>query len=123
VGGPSVSFQHLREPENARADIDFLSLLFRTSWIFEVLGLLIAGMGLYKTGFLTAKLSSRRYWAVAAAGYAISVPIVLFGLRHSSKFGFSDAVTTVWMFLPYGNRTDRMHARKRIFDFASREEW
>ena len=90
------------EPDNASGDAGFVALLFTTGWIFEVAGLLIAGMGLYKTGFLSGSLSYKTYWTVVAAGYAISIPTVLIGLHHSRLFGFSDAMTTVWMFLPYG---------------------
>jgi uncharacterized protein len=35
-------------------------------------------------------------------GYIITSTIVLIGLTHSRRFGFSDAVTTKWVFLPYG---------------------
>jgi uncharacterized protein len=90
------------ESENARGEADFVALVFRTGWVFEIVGILIAGMGLCKTGFLSAQLSSRTYLAVAAVGYAISIPIVLVGLEHARRSGFSDAATTVWMFLPYG---------------------
>jgi uncharacterized protein len=90
------------EPDNASGDAAFIGVLFTTGWVFEVGGLLVAGMGLYKTGFLSGGLASKTYWKVAAIGYAISIPTVLIGLHHSRLFGFSDAVTTVWMFLPYG---------------------
>jgi uncharacterized protein len=90
------------EPENAQSEAEFAALLFRSGWVFEIAGILIAGMGLFKTGFLSARSSSRTYLATAALGYAICIPIVLVGLEHSRRFGFSDAVTTVWMFLPYG---------------------
>lgn len=90
------------EPDNVGGDVGFITLLFTTGWIFEVVGLLIAGMGLYKTGFLSASLPYRLYWRVAVVGYGISIPTVLIGLHHSWLLGFSDAVTTLWMFLPYG---------------------
>jgi uncharacterized protein len=90
------------EPENVKDEIGFVTMLFTTGWVFEVVGMLIAGMGLYKIGFLSARLPSRTYLTTAIIGYSISVPIVLIGLYHSSLFGFSDAVTAVWMFLPYG---------------------
>ena len=90
------------EPENARGEAEFVSLVFRSGWVCEVLGILIAGMGFYKTGFLSAQLSSRIYLAIAVVGYTITSTIVLIGLAHSRRFGFSDAVTTKWMFLPYG---------------------
>jgi hypothetical protein len=36
------------EPDNAKGEADFIALVFRTGWVFEVLGIMIAGMGLYK---------------------------------------------------------------------------
>ncbi len=36
------------EPDNAKGEADFVALVFRTGWVFEVLGIMIAGMGLYK---------------------------------------------------------------------------
>src|ERR1700693_5189057 len=36
------------EPDNAKGEADFVGLVFRTGWVFEVLGIMIAGMGLYK---------------------------------------------------------------------------
>ena len=92
----------ISEPANAKGEAEFVSLVFRSGWFFEVLGILIAGMGFYKTGFLSAQLSSRIYLTIAVMGYAITSAIVLIGLNHSRRFGFSDAVTTKWIFLPYG---------------------
>jgi uncharacterized protein len=90
------------EPENAKGEADFVALVFRRGWIFEILGIMIAGMGLYKTGFLSARLPSRVYLRTAIIGYVISATLVLGGLYQSRRFGFSDAVTTIYMFLPYG---------------------
>src|SRR3984893_8025793 len=33
------------EPDNAKGESDFVALVFRTGWVFEVLGIMIAGMG------------------------------------------------------------------------------
>jgi len=90
------------EKDNAKGEADFVVLVFRSGWVFEILGIMIAGMGLYKAGFLSARLRSWINLTTAASGYAISMTIVLAGLWHSRRFGFSDAVTTVSMFLPYG---------------------
>lgn len=90
------------EKDNAKGEADFVALVFLSGWVFEILGVMIAGMGLYKTGFLSAGFPSWVYLATAAGGYAVSMAIVLTGLQHSRRFGFSDAVTTVSMFLPYG---------------------
>ena len=90
------------EPDNAKGEADFVALVFRTGWVFEVLGIMIVGMGLYKIGFLSAGLPSGVYLATAVGGYTISMTIVLFCIQHSRQFGFSDAITTIYMFLPYG---------------------
>jgi uncharacterized protein len=90
------------EPENAKGFAEFNFLVVRTGWIFEVVGIMIAGMGLYKTGYLSAAFPSRIYFAVAHAGYIVSGGLVLIGFNHAAQFGFSDAVTVKWIFLPYG---------------------
>ncbi len=90
------------EPGNAAGDLGAMNLTIPSGWVFEVLGIMIAGMGMYKLGFLSALWSSRTYAGIAIAGYAISFAVVLVGLEHARRFGFSDAITTVWMFLPYG---------------------
>lgn len=90
------------EPDNARDHTAFVTLIVSSGWVLEVLGIMIAGMGLYRIGFLSASLPSRVYLGTALAGYTVAISIVLIGLEHSRRFGFSDAVTTLWMFLPYG---------------------
>jgi hypothetical protein len=47
-------------------------------------------------GFPSARLSSRFYLTTAVVGYAITGAVVLIGLNHARRFGFSDAVTTVF---------------------------
>ncbi len=83
----------------------FVTAIFTSGWILETLGFLIAGMGLFKTGFLTGRLSSARYVAIAVLGYAIAFPIILGGLAHAYRYGFSSAVTTVAMMAPYELQT------------------
>src|SRR5260370_42710922 len=68
------------EPDNAKGEADFVALVFRTGWVFEVLGIMIAGMGLYKIGFLSARLPSGVYLGTAVDGYAISLTIALGGI-------------------------------------------
>ncbi len=92
-------------PANAAGYHGFVSEIFGSGWVLETLGLLIAGMGLLKSGFLTGRLSTASYVRVAVAGYAIAIPIVLVGLLHSNRYGFSSSVTTVWMMLPYECQT------------------
>lgn len=83
----------------------FVTMIFGSGWILETLGFLIAGMGLFKTGFLTGRLSSARYVAIAVLGYALAFTIVLAGLAHAHRYGFSSAVTTVAMMAPYELQT------------------
>ena len=92
-------------PGNAAGYRGFVTAIFSAGWVLETLGLLIAGMGLLKSGFLTGRLPTSAYVTTAAAGYAISIPVVLAGLAHSSRYGFSSTVTTVWMMLPYEFQT------------------
>jgi uncharacterized protein len=87
--------------DNAAAYVAFVTAIFTSGWFFETLGLLIAGMGLLKTGFLTGKLSSKSYAAVVVVGFGIAVPVVLGGLWHAWHYDFSSAVTTFSMMLPY----------------------
>ncbi|MET3711921.1 uncharacterized protein ABIC65_002630 [Sphingomonas trueperi] len=83
----------------------FVTAIFSSGWILETLGFLIAGMGLFKTGFLTGRLSSAHYVAIAVLGYALAFPIILGGLAHAHRYGFSSAVTTVAMMAPYELQT------------------
>lgn len=79
-----------------------MSRTFASGLVFEMAGMLIAGMGLYKTGFITGASAPRLYIGIAILGYAIAIPLVLAGLHHAALFGFSEAVAKVSMFLPYG---------------------
>lgn len=90
---------------NAAGYRGFVTAIFGSGWILETLGLLIAGMGLLKSGFLTGRLSTASYVRIAAAGYGIAIPVVLVGLLHSNRYGFSSSITTVWMMLPYECQT------------------
>jgi uncharacterized protein len=102
---PVVTSYFSSLPGNAAGYRGFVTAIFTSGWVLETLGLLIAGMGLLKSGFLTGRLSSRSYVRIAVAGYAVSIAIVLAGLLHSAHYGFSSSVTTVWMMLPYEVQT------------------
>lgn len=83
----------------------FVTMIFGSGWILETLGFLIAGMGLAKTGFLTGRLSSAHYVAIAGLGYALAFPVILGGMAHAYRYGFSSAVTTIAMMAPYELQT------------------
>lgn len=89
------------EPGNAHDQLQFYTLLFTSGLIFEVVGFMIAGMGLYKTGFLSASLSRSTYVVIAILGYAISTSMVLLGFYHAYLTDFSAAVVTKWLAFPY----------------------
>ena len=89
------------EPGNARGQVEFYTRLFTSGLIFENVGFMIAGMGLYKIGFLTARLSGSTYAAIAVLGYAISIPLILLGFYQASLTGFSNASVTKWLEFPY----------------------
>ncbi len=91
----------LTEPANAQSALLFLAFLCTSGLIFEVVGFMIAGMGLYKTGFLSARLPVSTYVATAVIGYAISVPLVLLGFRHAWLVNFDAAVVAKWLLFPY----------------------
>ncbi len=79
--------------------------VFTSGFFTEVLGAMMAGMGLYKLGFLSGRRSTRTYLITAIAGYAISMPIVLAGIWHASRLGFTTAAVLEWMDLPYFTET------------------
>lgn len=79
----------------------FVSWVFRSGIIFEVMGSMLLGMGLYKCGFLTGIRSSRTYLVTAAVGYAISVPMVLTGVALLARNGFSRVAAARWLYCPY----------------------
>jgi uncharacterized protein len=67
----------------------------------ELLGAMITGMGLYKSGFLTNRRRVREYVIVAIAGYAVALPLTLIGLWHLYHAGFTVAAYARWMRIPY----------------------
>jgi uncharacterized protein len=88
--------------EQVNGFFGFTLALIRTGWMAEVTGMLIFGMGLYKTGFLSGRRSPRLYATTIAIGYGMSVPIVLVGVHQASLEGFSNAAAVKWMYIPYG---------------------
>jgi uncharacterized protein len=111
-------------PQQAGGFIDFVFALFRTGWMAEITGMLIFGMGLYKTGFLSGRGSSRLYATTAVLGYAVSAPIVLVGVHQASKQGFSNAAAVKWMFLPYGlQQIPAMIANASVVLLMVRKGW
>jgi len=88
--------------QRAKGYFGFFLSLVRSGWMAEVTGMLMFGMGLYKTGFLSAEKSPRVYATTALIGYAVAMPVVLLGIHEASLEGFSNAAAAKWMYLPYG---------------------
>ena len=83
------------------AFLAFDARIFTSGFFTEVLGAMIAGMGLYKLGFLSGRWSSQSYLITMIIGYAMSTPIILIGLWHAQQLGFTKAATLQWMALPF----------------------
>ncbi len=61
-------------------------LLFLTLW--RAGGLMLLGMGLYKSGFLTASLKDGFYGKTAAIGLAAGIPLILYGVHRNFAAGW-----------------------------------
>ena len=88
-------------PSRIATEKEFLGLVFSSFAFLQFFGAMITGMGLYKSGFLTNRRPVREYVLLAAAGYAVVLPLVLVGLRHLEGAGFTDAAFARWMAIPY----------------------
>jgi uncharacterized protein len=83
------------------SELSFLKLAFGSFLILEILGAMITGMGLYKAGFLTNRRPAIEYALLALGGYAVSSPLVLTGLWHMYREGFTAAADARWISIPY----------------------
>jgi uncharacterized protein len=63
------------------------SLILRGIW--QTGGLMLLGMGLYRTGVLTGELSSRWYATAAAGGFVAGVPLMLLAAHRSAAHGWN----------------------------------
>jgi uncharacterized protein len=67
----------------------FMETLDFATWVcWRAGGLMLVGMALYKLGILTGTRSARWYAALAAAGFALGVPIILFGVQRNFEAGW-----------------------------------
>jgi hypothetical protein len=113
-----VPIQWLRESQPRRSVADLHDLPSQFA------GMLMFGMGLYKTGYLSAQKAPRVYATTAVVGYAISVPVVLVGIYHAHLAGFSNAAALKWMYLPYGlQQIPAMLADASLVSFMVSKGW
>lgn len=83
--GDFVAQSRHRVPEALK--FQTLFMIFFTFW--RVLGLMLLGMALLRLDVLTARRPARAYAALAAAGFAIGLPLVAFGVRQNFAHGWS----------------------------------
>jgi len=67
---------------------------FQTSYlvlrgIWQTGGLMLLGMGLYRTGLLTGERSSRWYTALTAVGFSTGVPLMLLAAHRSAAYAWN----------------------------------
>jgi uncharacterized protein len=87
--------------ENAEFYIGPRSAILYLATLVEFTGAMMIGMGLFKTGFLTAELSYSTYAWTAAIGFLFSVPLYVFGVLKSYAGGFFFLDIEKWLYLPY----------------------
>jgi uncharacterized protein len=98
-GGPSQaqSFAELANRESFFTEL----LLSRAFIVMEAVGAMLFGMGLYKTGFLTAKLSWKIYIWCALSGILLSTPFLAIGVEKVYQSQFNFITAEVWLYRPY----------------------
>ncbi len=69
--------------------------------LFDIPSVMLLGMGLCKAGFLTGESSTALYLWTVFLGFALSLPLCLFGILHSYADGFFFLTVDRWLVLPY----------------------
>lgn len=82
-GGPIAQAAH-RSPTSLTFETFYLIFM---GW--KILGLMLIGMALLKLDVFTARRDPASYAKLAAAGFAIGLPIVAFGIRQNFAHGWS----------------------------------
>lgn len=83
-GGPLSQASH-RTPEA----LAFETFIFAFFVIWKILALMWIGMALLKTDVLTARRTPRFYATMAAAGFGVGLPLVIWGMRENFAHGWS----------------------------------
>jgi len=60
-------------------------------FIFDIGGMMLVGIGLLKSGVLSARLSTRAYLLMALAGYGFGVPLAALAVSHDISSSFDPA--------------------------------
>lgn len=76
-----------------------------TQWYYigfgDVLGFMLLGMAMYRSGFLTTKWSSKAYALVAVLGLGSSWTVAYLGCMHVYQSHFDMLVSLRWLTIPY----------------------
>jgi uncharacterized protein len=82
---------------------DHAKNVFSEQWfvILDVIGPMLLGMGLLKSGFLSGRLPVKTYAIIAICGYAFAIPVTLIGVGAYRAADFSIASFLFWLGLPY----------------------
>jgi uncharacterized protein len=67
----------------------------------DALGMMLIGMGLFRAGFLTGKLTTGTYGIIALLGYGIGVPLGIVMVRETMRSGFDVLTAYKWLYLPF----------------------
>jgi len=67
----------------------------------DMLGFMLLGMGLYRNGFLTAKLQTKTYAIIAALALGVCWPLIFAGCYMAWKSHFDMFTVFGWLYLPY----------------------
>jgi len=79
----------------APAALASMTSALATRGLWQLTGLMLIGSALFRLGVLSAARSTRLYGAMTIIGFGAGVPIILYGIRHSSAHGWTLADFTV----------------------------
>ena len=76
-------------PERSVTALSLETTVFLLLFLWRSGGLMLVGMGLYKLGVLSARSSPAFYRRMAAAGFALGLPIVVAGVIFNTRHDFA----------------------------------
>jgi len=87
--------------EQATSLFNHAPVAFAQLACFDVLGMMLLGMGLSKIGYLSGELPGKTYALIATVGFLISIPPNLIGLSRVFETHFGTTDVFLWLLLPY----------------------
>jgi uncharacterized protein len=86
---------------NAEGTFVFESTSYYRFGFCDALGMMLIGMGLMQSGFLTGELANKIYAKIALWGYGIGVPLGLLMYWEYRRSGYTLLSYHIWGYLPY----------------------